>query len=81
MNRKDISLVIAAFAAFAAFSGFAGAQEKLATSGPSKVLPLAHPSGGAAGSAETTNRKLPRLVDLGASKCIPCKMMAPILDG
>jgi thioredoxin 1 len=24
--------------------------------------------------------KLPKLVDLGASKCIPCKMMAPILD-
>lgn len=23
---------------------------------------------------------LPRLVDLGASKCVPCKMMAPILD-
>ncbi len=23
---------------------------------------------------------LPRLVDLGATKCIPCKMMAPILD-
>jgi thioredoxin 1 len=23
---------------------------------------------------------LPRLVDLGAGKCIPCKMMAPILD-
>jgi thioredoxin len=23
--------------------------------------------------------KLPRLVDLGAGKCIPCKMMAPIL--
>ncbi|MFA5251629.1 MAG: thioredoxin family protein [Phycisphaerae bacterium] len=25
-------------------------------------------------------KKLPRLVDLGADKCIPCKMMAPILD-
>jgi thioredoxin 1 len=23
---------------------------------------------------------LPRLVDLGASKCVPCKMMAPVLD-
>jgi len=26
------------------------------------------------------NKMRPRLVDLGAGKCIPCKMMAPILD-
>ena len=24
---------------------------------------------------------LPRLVDLGSDKCVPCKMMAPILEG
>jgi len=26
------------------------------------------------------NVKLPKLVDLGAAKCIPCKMLAPILE-
>ena len=28
----------------------------------------------------TQSKALPRLVDLGAGKCIPCKMMKPILD-
>jgi len=27
-----------------------------------------------------TDSGLPKLLDLGAGKCIPCKMMAPILD-
>lgn len=31
-------------------------------------------------AAATVNVPLPRLVDLGAGRCIPCKMMAPILD-
>jgi thioredoxin 1 len=31
-------------------------------------------------AAATTAQPMPRLVDLGADKCIPCKMMAPILD-
>jgi thioredoxin 1 len=30
--------------------------------------------------AATIQGNLPRLVDLGADKCIPCKMMAPILE-
>jgi thioredoxin 1 len=31
-------------------------------------------------SAPSEAKPLPRLVDLGAGKCIPCKMMAPILE-
>lgn len=29
--------------------------------------------------AEVTYPKLPRLLDLGADKCVPCKLMAPVL--
>jgi thioredoxin 1 len=31
-------------------------------------------------SGAVATAKLPRLIDLGAGKCIPCKMMKPILD-
>jgi thioredoxin 1 len=41
------------------------------------VLKPAPVSSAAAGAV--TDAKPPRLLDLGADKCVPCKMMAPTL--
>jgi thioredoxin 1 len=39
----------------------------------------ATPAGGEATTSAPIPARLPRLVDVGAGKCIPCKAMAPIL--
>lgn len=74
----ELSLIIAAIVAF---SGSAGAREK--STGPAcctDVPTVPSQIQAVEGSADASTKKLPRLVDLGASKCVPCRMMAPILE-
>ena len=42
--------------------------------------PAARGEGASVAVATAEESALPRLLDLGADKCVPCKMMAPILD-
>lgn len=68
-------LVVLAVAAAAAAALVLKQNKATATSAQVDVTTPDHNTPGQGVSA-----KLPRLVDLGAGKCIPCKMMKPILD-
>lgn len=50
--------------------------------GASQPAPASEAAGGTvdAAPAPAATTKLPKLLDLGADKCIPCRMMAPILE-
>jgi thioredoxin 1 len=65
-TRIIIAIAVVAVAALA----FVAKQNKQARPAATNATP----------AIATTTAKLPRLVDLGAGKCIPCKMMAPVLE-
>ena len=69
MNVKNVTIIGAVIVAAAAIVLLK--QEK-----------KAEPAGAAApaGVGDAQSKALPRLVDLGAGKCIPCKAMKPILE-
>jgi thioredoxin 1 len=70
MNSKNTTLRLAAAVAIISLAVAAYVLRPAANT--------SEPEGAPGQTAESAG--LPRLLDLGADKCIPCKMMAPILD-
>jgi len=55
-------------------------HKNVPTASTEATLAAATPPASTPGATAGTSRKLPRLLDLGAGKCIPCKMMMPIIE-
>jgi thioredoxin 1 len=64
---KRLAIVAAALLVFAAAFGLRESQQGNPNATTSRI-------------SVKSKRELPRLVDLGSDKCIPCKRMAPILE-
>jgi thiol-disulfide isomerase/thioredoxin len=79
-TRIIIAVAVVAAAALAFIAKSNKPAPPVAAAESAAVVATANQAAGKVAATATTNMKLPRLVDLGAGKCIPCKMMKPILD-
>ena len=77
-NFKNLAIVAAVVVAAGIVFALKHNQAQSSESAPAAAAEVA-PASAPATSAAETPATLPRLVDLGADKCIPCKQMAPIL--
>lgn len=90
MNKTGKIIIVVALVAIVGFVVVMKQQAKNSASEPvdvansnSDVMTDSNPQSleNPGGSLSADNSaKLPHLIDLGAGKCIPCKMMKPILD-
>lgn len=81
--KTPVRILIIALVAFAAIAAFALKGKKASEGVPSEASSSTTLTAHAAESplaGTPINAKLPKLLDLGAGKCVPCKMMKPILD-
>ena len=80
MSKTAKIIIIAAVIALAAGAFFLKENKEGADGGRAAAGSASVPTDENNAAGATQNRQLPRLVDLGASKCVPCKMMEPILE-
>lgn len=80
-TRIIIALTVVAVAALA-FIAKENKSSSSAVPAGSDVMatPAKSPDANATVTPAAAKAKLPKLLDLGAGKCIPCKMMKPILE-
>ncbi len=77
--KTPIKILIVAALAVAVIAAVALKRSKSAPDA-GNVAQTAAATSAKANNAPAVTAKLPKLIDLGAGKCIPCKMMKPILD-
>jgi thioredoxin 1 len=77
MNTVSKSLIVVALAG--AIAGTLALKQRQTSAPPDAAVASAAAVQTETPPAAALNAGIPRLVDLGADKCIPCKMMAPIL--
>jgi thioredoxin 1 len=79
-NFKNLAIVAAVIVAAGLVFALKHNQAQSSESAPAVAAEAVRTSTEATDGAAETPAALPRMVDLGADKCIPCKMMAPILE-
>jgi thioredoxin 1 len=79
-TRIVITIAVVALAALAFVARQNNKSAKAVSGKEHLVAKTSASSGTNAALAPAQTAKLPRLVDLGAGKCIPCRMMAPVLE-
>jgi thioredoxin 1 len=81
--KTPVKIVIVAAVALAVIGAVALKKGKTPTDNNPGLAPAVAAAGGGGGESKAapgSTARLPKLVDLGAAKCIPCKLMKPILD-
>ena len=81
-TRIRILIIMAVAAAAVLFARFKDGRDAAADASPAAARETAVEAPAEAADAATAVEALrPALIDLGADKCVPCKMMMPVLDG